>query len=446
MAASRKKTPDLLSLLQAHWPDPLSGQCTLEVGLSGGLDSVVLLHLLQQVGESRSSSSHSFSLSAVHVHHGLSAHADSWAAFCQALCAKLNIPLRIERVSVSRVGGQSLEAQARESRYAAFAKTKADALVLAQHQDDLAETVLLQALRGGGPHALAAMPVWRKTNALALWRPLLSVSRQILHDYAVEQNLAWVDDDSNTDSRFLRNWLRNECIPPLAQRLPNYRAGLVRCAGQMADAAQVLDEVAAEDLASIATGGRLPLAKLMALSPARQRLLLLRWAERQQLGLPTPGSLEAFQLQIRQAAADRQPEWQLPGGVVFRYREWLFAARFRPAPQSCSFVFNPQQPLIVPEWGGVLRWSPAAKGVGEEWVGQTLWLKPRKGGEGLAQLFGTKPVKNLLQEAGVPPYWRERWPLIWSDVALLAVAGVAVGVNAQNTEGRGWWPVWEPEA
>jgi tRNA(Ile)-lysidine synthase len=446
MAASRKKTPDLVSLLQAHWPDPLSGQCTLEVGLSGGLDSVVLLHLLQQVCESRSSSSHSFSLSAVHVHHGLSAHADSWAAFCQALCAKLNIPLRIEHVSVSRAGGQSLEAQARESRYAAFAKTKADALVLAQHQDDLAETVLLQTLRGGGPHALAAMPVWREANGLVLWRPLLSVSRQVLHDYALEQNLTWVEDDSNTDSRFLRNWLRNECIPQLAQRLPNYRAGLVRSAGQMADAAQVLDEVAAEDLASIAAGGRLSLAKLMALSPARQRLLLLRWVGRQQIGLPTPGSLEAFQVQICKAAPDRQPEWRLPGGVVLRYREWLFAVKLSPIPRSCSFVFHPQQPLAVPEWGGVLHWSPAEKGLSEAWVGQTLWLKPRKGGEGLPQSFGTKAVKNLLQEAGVPPYWRERWPLIWDDATLLAVAGVAVGINAQNAEGRGWWPKWEPES
>lgn len=440
MAVSRKKAPNLLSQLQSHWPDSLSGQTTLELGLSGGLDSVVLLHLLCELRQALP-----YSLCAVHVHHGLSAHADSWAAFCQELCSQLGVPLRIEKVTVSRAGGQSLEAQAREARYAAFAKTSANALVLAQHQDDLAETVLLQALRGGGPHALAAMPVWRQADGLALWRPLLSTPRQTLREYADQHGLCWVEDDSNTDPRFLRNWLRNEWMPKLEERLPHYRSGLVRSAAHMADAAQVLDEVVAEDLVSIADGGRLPVSKLVALSPARQRLLLLRWAEQRGLGLSTPDALEVFQQQMLQAGPDRIPEWSLPGGVVFRYRGWLWVEKNRVQPQAYTFHFDPGQLLAVPDWGGVLSWRVDPKGIGEQWLCDALCLKPKQDGDRIAQAFGAKQVKGLMQEAGLPPRVRTRWPLIYSGKNdLLAVAGLAVTVNARDAKGRGWWPVWTP--
>jgi tRNA(Ile)-lysidine synthase len=440
MGASRKKEPDLLAVIESHWPDVLSGQCALELGLSGGLDSVGLLHLLCRLRERRP-----FELSAVHVHHGLSRHADAWAEFCVDLCARLQVQLRVERVTVSRTGGQSLEAEARAARYAIFANSSADALVLAQHQDDQVETVLLQALRGGGPHGLAAMPVWGDGPGLPVWRPLLSLTRERLHAYVRQHGLAWVEDDSNTDTRYRRNWLRQQWLPALAAYLPEYRQSVARCANNMADAASVLDEVVAQDLAHVVVQGRVQLDRLGALSLPRQRLLLLRWVERAGLGLPTPASLEEFQLQLWRAADDRQPEWALPRGVVFRYRSELWAEPELPIPCGQVFTFDPAQVLRLPDWRGELRWRPDPKGLGAVWLGRPLELRPRQGGEGLRQRIGTKPVKNLMQEAGLPPRWRARWPLIFDGGHLLAVAGLAVAVDAQAVDGQGWWPEWLPQ-
>jgi tRNA(Ile)-lysidine synthase len=441
MGASRKKEPDLLAVIESHWPDALSGQCALELGLSGGLDSVALLHLLCRLRER-----HPFGLSAVHVHHGLSRDADAWADFCVELCARHRVPLRVERVTVKRAGGQSLEAEARAVRYAAFAASPSNALVLAQHQDDQVETVLLQTLRGGGPHALAAMPAWGDGPGLPIWRPLLSVTRERLQAYAQEYGLAWVEDDSNLDTRYRRNWLRQQWLPALAAYLPDYRQGVARCAGNMADAASVLDEVAAQDLEQAVTQGRVQLDRLAALSLPRQRLLLLRWVERAGLGMPTPASLEEFQQQLWQAAADRQPEWVLPSGVVFRYRGELWAEPLYPVPPALVFAFDPAQVLRLPDWGGELRWRPDPKGLDAGWLGKSLELRPRHGGEGLRQSIGTKPVKNLMQEAGLPPRWRARWPLVFDGDRLLALAGLAVAVDAQPGAGQGWWPEWSPQS
>ncbi|WP_233196532.1 tRNA lysidine(34) synthetase TilS, partial [Chromobacterium sinusclupearum] len=194
MAASRKTQPKLADSLIKHWPDELSGLCAFELGLSGGLDSVALLSLLCAAREHRSE----LVLSAVHVHHGLSPNADAWAAHCQALCDSLGVPLRIERVQVSAGGGESLEAAAREARYAAYRRSAAEVIVLAHHQDDQAETVLLQLLRGGGVKALAAMPALRELPpGKRLWRPLLNFTRQQLEDHVRAQGLAWVEDESN---------------------------------------------------------------------------------------------------------------------------------------------------------------------------------------------------------------------------------------------------------
>jgi len=204
--------PDLLTHLIAHWPDELSGLCHLELALSGGLDSCVLLHLLCRWRDEAGGPA----LSAVHVHHGISRHADDWAAFCGQLCVPHAVPLRVEYVSLQRQGGQSLEAVARQARYRAFAASPAKVIALAQHADDQAETALLQLLRGGGPRALAGMPRCRTWQGKQLWRPLLTVGRSVLLQYAEEHGLQWVEDDSNADAaNYLRNYLRLNTLPAL---------------------------------------------------------------------------------------------------------------------------------------------------------------------------------------------------------------------------------------
>ena len=196
---------DLCTLVQQQWQTQCAGHHAIEVGLSGGLDSVVLLHVLAGLRPR-----FGFVLRAVHVHHGLNAAADEWAAFCADLCRSLDVPLRVENVHIE-AGGLGVEAAARRERYAAFVRGGANVLALAHHQDDQVETFMLAALRGGGLRALAAMPMWRPLDAhTQIWRPLLGYTREQLADYAEANALAYVEDSSNADTALLRNWLRQQ--------------------------------------------------------------------------------------------------------------------------------------------------------------------------------------------------------------------------------------------
>ena len=195
------------------------------MGLSGGRDSVALLHALAQLrGE------FGFDLSALHVHHGLSPNADSWADFCIRLCDSLDIPFRCTRVAVDRAGGQGIEAAARAARYAAFAALDVEWIALAHHRGDQAETVLHHLLRGTGLRGLSGMPVERAISPASgprLIRPLLDVPRALIEDYAGRHALEWVDDESNLDSGYTRNRLRNDILPALARQFPCGRVGAV---------------------------------------------------------------------------------------------------------------------------------------------------------------------------------------------------------------------------
>lgn len=435
MGASKRANPS--PLITLNWPAQLSGYSVVEVGLSGGLDSVVLLDLLSVARDTRD-----LELSAVYVHHGLSANADAWAEHCRRLCATQNIPLRIERVAVDP-HGDGIESAARRARYAVYRHSRAQAVALAQHLDDQAETLLLQALRGGGPHALAAMPVWRPlTDRVALWRPLLAHTRDQLAAYAAAKGLSWVDDESNADPRYRRNWLRHQINPLLAAHLPDYRQGLLRCAAQMADAAAMLDELVAEDLAHSVKTGHLQLDALQQLSPPRQRQLLLRWAEQAGLGTPTPNSVEDFRCQLLQAQADRQPKWTLPQGTAHRYRRELWADPHQDYPLPEVSLSNTET-LTLPDWGGALSWLRAPYGISDDMLMRGLTLRLPPPGASLMTAAGHKALKQLFQEAGIPPFLRRRWPGLY-NVGGTLTALPSVTIDATLHVAGGWQPLWTP--
>ena len=250
-------------------------------------------------------------VSAVHVHHGLSPNADAWAAFCAAECEKRGVALALRRVQVERAPGDSLEATARTARFSALATADADAVALAHHADDQAETLLLQLLRGAGPHGLSAMPASRTAGGPALIRPLLALPRAALETYARQHDVAWIDDESNADTGLRRNFLRHEIAPRLAAAFPGYPATLVRAAAHSAEAALLLDELAALDAGDAAGSGdeaatldRAGLAALAQRSLPRARNVL-RWFLRRR-GLPPPSTarLAAMLLQFVHAAPD----------------------------------------------------------------------------------------------------------------------------------------------
>lgn len=310
MAVSRNSlSADLLERVSAFLAARVQAKERLCVGLSGGCDSVVLLHALSRLG-------YFGRLTAIHVHHGLSPNADAWAEFCTSYCRDLAVPLTIRRVTVDRQKGLGLEAAARQARYAAYAECSTDCLLLAQHRGDQAETIVLNLLRGTGVIGAAAMPVERQWAGLRMLRPLLDISRGEIEAYAHAHGLGWVDDESNADTALTRNFIRHEVLTALNRRFPAAETALTQAAANFAEAAGLLDELAVIDWESAADGEAMRLSVLRTLSLPRLKNVL-RYRMRQ-LGwrVPVANRLDEFARQIQTAGLDRHPELQLPEGKM----------------------------------------------------------------------------------------------------------------------------------
>lgn len=403
------------------------------VAYSGGLDSHVLLHALSRLG---------VALAAVHVHHGLSRNADLWAEHCQTQCAALQVPCSVVRVQVPR-DGRGLEAAARAARYAALAQAleAGEMLLTAHHQDDQAETLLLMLMRGAGVAGLAAMPQVRPCGAGLLGRPLLGVSRSALHAYAVAHGLSWVDDESNFDTSLDRNYLRHELLPLLQRRWPAALPTLARSAAHLAEAGELLAELAAADL-DAARGDRpdtLSVTALHTLSAARRRNLLRHWLRH--LGLPPPDTahLHRIEQEVLPARPDAGPRVDWSGAEVRRYRDDLYAmAPQAPVPDT-ELAWDLAQPLSLPD-GRCLVASPAiGGGVSAESVAAArVTVRFRAGGERCAPVGRghNHELKKLFQEVGVPPWERERIPLLFVDGVLAQVVGYWICAPFAATAGE----------
>lgn len=317
MAVSRNRlSTDLRARVGAFLATRLAPAEHLCVGLSGGCDSVVLLHVLSRLGLAGR-------LSAMHVHHGLSPNADAWAAFCTAYCASLGVPLTISHVEVDTRGGLGLEAAARQARYAAFAECSGDCLVLAQHRGDQAETLLHNLLRGTGVTGAAAMPAERQFGSLRLLRPLLDVSRREIESYAAEHALDWVEDESNDDLAITRNFLRHQALIALSQRFPSAEVALAQAAANFAEASDLLDDLAELDWSVAAQGEAARLSDLRRLSVPRLKNLLRYRLRRLGWRVPVASRLDEFARQLQTAGADRHPELRLPDGKMLAGRGLL---------------------------------------------------------------------------------------------------------------------------
>lgn len=283
------------------------------MGFSGGLDSTVLLHATSRlVSEAR------LSLSALHVHHGLSRNADAWAEFCTKICGSLAIPITILWVEVPVRSGEGLEAAARKVRHKALSEQLADWVLLAHHADDQAETLLHNLLRGAGVRGAAAMQESRER----VLRPLLGLGRTVLVEYARTHHLAWIEDESNADLQYTRNFLRREIIPAIASRFPRVSEQLAAAAAHFGEADSLLDDLASLDLGASRPEFPLPLALFRQLSDARARNLLramLGWHKAQP---PDERRMKEFVRQLRTAGRDRHPRLDLP-----RYSLWCEAGR-----------------------------------------------------------------------------------------------------------------------
>lgn len=419
---------------------------------SGGLDSSVLLHALSQLGEQLPAP-----LSVIHVDHGLSANSAVWSAQCRRHCDALGVVLTERKVEVdSRKRG--VEAAAREARYAAFAEVigEGEMLLTAHHQDDQAETLLLQLLRGGGVRGLAAMPEYRPFAGGWLGRPLLGVSRETLQVYADALGLEWIEDPSNFDTTLERNFLRHELLPMLQQRRSGVKSILARSAGHFAESSELLDELAVQDLAAVDMEGEasLSITLLQGLSAARQRNLLRYWLR--QLGLTTPDSrnLQRIFDEVLPAAEDAKPLVSWSGAELRRYRERIYAmSPLPPVPGGRSLLpWSGEEVMTLPDdLGELCMTRVTGGGVREELLlSGKVTVGWRRGGESmlLPGRGGHHALKKLYQEAAVPPWERGRRPLLLIDGQLAQVAGLwsdsrfACGENEQGIQFE-WSPAIE---
>jgi len=425
----------------------------LAVALSGGVDSVVLLHLLVPLA-----SQMQLPLSAVHVNHGISPNADKWSKFCRNLCQSRNIPLEIARVKVTRKPGISLEAAAREERYRIFRNLQADYVVLAQHLDDQAETLLLQLLRGAGVKGLSAMPVVRTVQKEMdekvskdfipglerrpkLLRPLLDVSRREIEDYAREHALQWITDESNDEVSFDRNFLRHELFPLLEKRFPAYRTTFLRASRHMAEAASLLDELAAVDSAQCAVPGKLYVEDLRKLSFPRARNLLRYTLAQHGVILPSTVKLEEILRQLLSPRPDTKLHVVFGNTEIRCFRGRVHIRKVEAVPEArCHLVWQGEECLPIPELGGTLRFA-CCKGAGislQKIDEQPVTIRLRLGGERLRPDCNRprRSLKNLLREASLPPWQRQRLPLIFSGEQLVCVPGIGVDCDFQAMGGE----------
>lgn len=409
-----------------------SGTRRWVVALSGGLDSSLLLELMARLRDIQP-------LSAIHIDHQLQAGSADWAEHCRRHCERLDIPLQRVRVQPA----SSSEAAARQARYAAFESLlqSGDCLLLAQHADDQAETLLLRLLRGAGVAGLAAMPRSRALGQGRLLRPLLNISRAELESVASTLALLPVEDPSNAQDRYDRNWLRHHVMPLLKQRWPRV---LERCGDSavlMADARQLLEERARDDRSCLVSGeNRLDLAGLQQLSAARQRNLLHDWLWRETGHRLEQRRILSLQQRLADTAVPEGMQERIANHQLRCYRGGAYLLPLQlPAVPDAQIVQVGQEVDLGPGLG-FLRWRPAKRGLA---AGVELQLLFRQGGERLRPLGrgGAVSLKQVLQESGMPPWQRSYQPLLVQQGEILALPGIclceAVGDHA------GLIPEWD---
>ncbi len=418
----------------------------LRVAYSGGMDSHVLLHALAQAEEVRGGRD----LAAIHVNHGLHADAHAWALHCEQVCRGLGVPLEVVAVQVPEKPKQGPEAAARGARYAAFdQRLKAgDALLLAHHLDDQAETFLLQLLRGAGPAGLSAMPVQATLGSGRLLRPLLDVSRNDVRAYAKSFSLEFIDDPSNAEMRYDRNYLRHEIMPRLAKRWPAVSRTIARAAGHQAALARMARELGAEALNTAEEGVTLSCKALSRMSPDSARLALRAWLEGRGFSPPSKVMLERILQEVAAAGADAEPLVTWPGVEVRRYQGALYVMGPLPrAEPDRVMAWDGRAPVALPQ--GRLSALPATgQGINASLCRPgNLELRFRRGGERCRPQGQDRSstLKAWFQRRGVPPWERDRTPLVFIDGELAAVAGRWVCEGFQCAAGeKGVVLEWAP--
>lgn len=408
------------------------------IAYSGGVDSHVLLHALVSLERQILATS----LCAYHINHHLHERSDEWAQHCEAVCNDLSVKYEVIDVEANAEKGESPEAKARLARYRALEAVvmSGDLLLTAHHQDDQAETLLLQLFRGSGPKGLAAMPAYAHFGPASIARPLLQFSRDEIRDYAAIHELIWIDDPSNKTHRYDRNFLRHNVMPIIKNRWPSVAKTLSRSAAHCADATRILEEDARCQMERLkgTVPGSLSVTALRVLASPRRAVVLRYWLHSRGFRVPNMARFANIDKGVIFAHRDSSPVVSWPGCEVRRYRDDLYAIRplaMHDAGKHYPWRINEELRI---EGLGVLKAEPAiGNGLGDEYLqSKGLTVRFRQGGErcrpaGRAHVHS---LKKLFQECAIPPWERERIPLIYLGEKLIAVAGIVICDGFQTLE------------
>jgi tRNA(Ile)-lysidine synthase len=437
-ATTPKKTkpPSLLDVVEKSFVSLSASHKkvkSMTVALSGGVDSVVLLHLLHQLQKT-----HHFTLKASHVHHGLSKNADKWVKFCEKLCTKLSVPLDVHHIKLPQKKSLGIEGEARQLRYEKLSQSKSDLVVLAHHEDDQAETFLLQLIRGAGVKGLSSMAHFDATRRL--WRPLLNASRIDIESYAKKHKLKWIEDESNQNIDFDRNFIRSKVFPILKNRFSHIIKAISRASSHIAEAQYLLDDLAKIDLKkSLKLDNyihKLKVKYLEKLSNARAKNILRYWLEINDQMMPSKDLLDELLRQVLMAKKDAELKIELSKFYeIRRYQDEIYIVpKNKNIQKKYQIIWAGESEIILPN-GQKLKFKKVkGRGINSKFLDhQKLKIRNRQGGESFKpdSKRPTKKIKQLLQESDLPPWERENLPLIFVGDELAFIPNFGIDIKYQ---------------
>jgi tRNA(Ile)-lysidine synthase len=418
--------------LKAFFRSQRLSRPSLLIAFSGGLDSTVLLHAFHQLQQTIP-----FYLHATHVHHGLSKNADQWASFCEKACASLGVPMSVVPVRVNPSSGLGIEAAARKARYEALCSIPIDFVCLGHHQDDQAETLLLQLARGAGVKGLSGMAQIDVKRRLL--RPLLNIPRADLLSYAKQHQLQWIDDESNDDVHFDRNFIRHTLIPTFAERYQHITKTLARSAMHMADASAMLEELAELDATTMIDYEQLPygalkLAVFSQLSLARQKNLVRWWFANNQISMPSAALLQQIIQQLHAERSDAAIKVKVADSLyLMRYQQFAYLVREYESLPTINILWQGEEVVVLPNHSRLFFNKRMGEGFAYQRGGSDIRLriKNREGGEYFKPDLARprRTLKHLMQTSQIPPWQREQLPLIFMDETLVIIPNVGVDAH-----------------
>ncbi|WP_416380465.1 tRNA lysidine(34) synthetase TilS [Gilliamella sp. B2923] len=411
--------------------DHIKNRQSLLVAYSGGVDSTVLLHALTQLKQQQRPD---LQLSAIYIHHGLSQNADSWARHCQQQCQIWQVPLIIEKVQLDPVAG-NIEQQARNARYQAiYRHLKSDQMLCtAQHLDDQCETFLLALKRGSGPAGLSAMPVESNRHL----RPLLTISRQQIEAYANWHQLTWIEDESNQDDHYDRNFLRLKVLPLINQRWPQFSQMVARSASLCQQQEALINELLDNDFHQLlTTQSQLRLSPLINYSEYKRNAILRMWFRQQGIMMPSQKQLALIWQTVVEAKEDANPKFVLHNKQIRRYQNQLYLLPLYDDTEHLVINWDLTSPLVLPDNIGQLQ-SHYQHDLNCRLPQADEAVTVRFHAQGRLQIVnrqGSRAIKKIWQEHQIPPWMRSRTPLIYYNEQLICAVGVFVTEQGKGSQ------------